>query len=216
MLDWILHIDRTLGDFIVLHGAWVYALLAGIVFGETGLVVLPFLPGDTLLFAAGSFAALGQLNAGLLIGILVFAAVLGNTVNALFARWIYKRYGDAIFSGRLKWLDADALRKTQAFYDKHGGLALILARFVPVVRTFAPFVAGIAGMPWMRFQLYNIAGAVIWVSGLVLAGVLFGNLPWVKQYLNVIILLGVGAAALPVLGALIWKFVGKFFKSKSP
>ena len=208
MLDWILHIDKTLGDFIVMHGAWVYALLAGIVFGETGLVILPFLPGDTLLFAAGSFAALGQIDAVTLCVVLVCAAVLGNTVNALFARWIYAKYGDAIFSGRLKWLDADALNKTQVFYDKHGGLALILARFIPVVRTFAPFVAGIARMPWARFQFYNVLGALIWVCGLVGAGMLFGNLPWVKQYLNVIILIGVGAAALPVLfglGLKIWQ-----------
>lgn len=209
MLDFILNIDKSMGEFIALHGIWIYSLLAAVVFGETGLVVLPFLPGDTLLFAAGSFAALGQLNAPLLIGLLIIAAVLGNTVNAVFARWIYSKYGDTIFSGRLSWLDADGLKKTQAFYDKHGGLALVLSRFIPVMRTFAPFVAGLAGMPWARFQFYNIAGAVIWVGSLVSAGMLFGNLPWVKQYLNVIILIGVGAAALPVLGGIIWKLFKK-------
>ena len=209
MLDFILNIDKSMGEFIALHGIWIYSLLAAVVFGETGLVVLPFLPGDTLLFAAGSFAALGQLNAPLLIGLLIIAAVLGNTVNAVFARWIYSKYGDTIFSGRLSWLDADGLKKTQAFYDKHGGLALVLSRFIPVMRTFAPFVAGLAGMPWARFQFYNTAGAVIWVGSLVSAGMLFGNLPWVKQYLNVIILIGVGAAALPVLGGIIWKLFKK-------
>ena len=207
MLDWILHLDKSMGEFIAMHGAWVYALLAGIVFGETGLVVLPFLPGDTLLFAAGSFAALGHMNMWLLMVLLVAAAVLGNTVNALFARWIYARYGDAIFSGRLKWLDADALNKTQQFYDKHGGLALVLARFVPVVRTFAPFVAGIAGMPWLKFQLYNLLGAVIWVCGLVTLGVLFGNIPFIKEHLSKIILLGIAAAVVPTLAGVAWKML---------
>ncbi len=209
MLDWILHLDKSMGDFIALHGAWIYALLAGIVFGETGLVVLPFLPGDTLLFAAGSFAALGHMNVWILMGVLLTAAVLGNTVNALFARWIYRKYGDAIFSGRLKWLDADALNKTQKFYDKHGGKALILARFVPIVRTFAPFVAGIAQMPWAKFQLYNVVGAVLWVGGLIWLGVAFGNVPLIKQYLNVIILGGIAAAAVPAVIGLVWKLLKK-------
>ncbi len=209
MLDWILHLDKSMGEFITLHGAWIYALLAGIVFGETGLVVLPFLPGDTLLFAAGSFAALGHMNVWVLLAVLLIAAIAGNTVNALFARWIYRRYGDAIFSGRLKWLDADALNKTQAFYNKHGGKALILARFVPIVRTFAPFVAGIAQMPWARFQLYNAIGALLWVGGLVGLGVVFGNVPFIKQYLNVIILGGIAAAAVPALVGLAWKLFKK-------
>lgn len=209
MLDWILHLDKSMGEFIAMHGAWVYALLAGIVFGETGLVVLPFLPGDTLLFAAGSFAALGQMNIGLLMPLIVVAAVLGNTANAVFARWIYKKYGDAIFSGRLSWLDADALNKTQMFYDKHGGKALILARFIPILRTFAPFVAGIARMPWAKFQLYNVVGALLWVCGLLWLGMAFGNVPWIRQYLNVIILGGIGAAAVPALAGLLWKLFKK-------
>jgi membrane-associated protein len=209
MLDWILHLDKSMGDFIALHGAWIYALLAGIIFGETGLIVLPFLPGDTLLFAAGSFAALGHMNAWWLSGILILAAVLGNTVNAVFARWIYAKYGDAIFSRRLKWLDADALNKTQAFYNKHGCKALVIARFIPIVRTFAPFVAGIARMPWTRFQAYNLLGAVLWVGGLVGLGVVFGNVPWIKQYLNVIILGGIGAAMIPALAGLLWKILKK-------
>ncbi len=188
-----------------MHGVWIYALLAGIVFGETGLVVLPFLPGDTLLFAAGSFAAFGHMNIWILMPLIVAAAVLGNTVNALFARWIYRRYGHAIFSGRLKWLDADALNKTHAFYEKHGGLALVLARFIPVVRTFAPFVAGIAQMPWWRFQLFNVIGALIWVCGLLCLGMVFGNVPWIRQYLNVIILGGIAAAAVPAIAGLLWK-----------
>jgi membrane-associated protein len=207
MLDWILHLDKSMGEFITMHGVWIYALLAGIVFGETGLVVLPFLPGDTLLFAAGSFAALGHMNIWLLIPLIVGAAVLGNTLNALIARWIYRRYGDAIFSGRLKWLDADALNKTQVFYDKYGGLALVLARFIPIARTFAPFVAGIAHMPWLRFQFYNVLGAVLWVCGLLCLGMLFGNVPWIRQYLNVIILCGIAAAALPAVAGVLWKLL---------
>lgn len=207
MLDWILHLDKSMGEFIVQHGAWIYALLAGIVFGETGLVVLPFLPGDTLLFAAGSFAALGQMNIWVLMPLLLAAAILGNTVNGLFARWIYAQYGDAIFSGRLKWLDADALRTTQRFFDKHGGKALILARFVPIMRTFAPFVAGVAQMPWVKFQLYNVVGAVIWVCGLLWLGMAFGNVPFIKQHLNVIILLGIGAAAVPAVLGVLWKLL---------
>jgi membrane-associated protein len=207
MLDWIMHLDKSMGDFIAMHGAWVYALLAGIVFGETGLVVLPFLPGDTLLFAAGSFAALGHMNIWLLMPLIVAAAVMGNTLNAIIARWIYAHYGDAVFSGRLKWLDADALNKTQQFYDKHGGLALVLARFIPIVRTFAPFVAGIARMPWIKFQMYNVLGAVIWVCGLLTLGFIFGNVPWIRQYLNVIILGGIGAAAVPAIAGLLWKLL---------
>jgi membrane-associated protein len=206
MLDWILHLDKSMGDFIAVHGAWVYALLAGIVFGETGLVVLPFLPGDTLLFAAGSFAALGHMNIWLLMPLLVGAAVLGNTLNAVIARAIYARYGEAIFSGRLQWLDANALNKTQAFYDKHGGKALVLARFIPILRTFAPFVAGIARMPWARFQLYNLVGALLWVCGLLALGMAFGNVPWIRQYLNVIILGGIAAAAVPAVAGVLWKF----------
>ncbi len=209
MLDWILHLDKSMGEFIALHGAWVYALLAGIVFGETGLVVLPFLPGDTLLFAAGSFAALGHMNIWLLTPLILVAAILGNTLNAIIARWIYAHYGDVIFSGRLKWLDADALNKTQQFYDKHGGLALVLARFIPIARTFVPFVAGIAGIGWFKFQLYNVIGAVLWVCGLLGLGMLFGNVSWIRQYLNVIILCGIAAAAVPAVAGVLWKLFKK-------
>lgn len=205
MIDWIMHIDVKMGEFIAMHGVWIYALLFAVIFAETGLVAFPFLPGDTLLFAAGSFAALNLMNPWILIVLLVFAAILGNTVNALVARWIYAKYGDAIFSGRLKWLDHHALLKTQGFFDKHGGKALVLARFVPVVRTFAPFVAGIAQMPWRRFQMYNSVGAVVWVCGLVVAGMLFGNIPIVQKYLSVIILGGIALAVVPTVFGLLWK-----------
>lgn len=209
MLDWIMHIDVKMGEFIALHGVWIYALLFAVVFAETGLVLLPFLPGDTLLFAAGSFAGLGLINPWVLIALLFLAAVLGNTVNAWFARWVYAKYGEAIFSGKVKWLDHHALNATRGFFDKHGGKALVLARFVPVVRTFAPFVAGIAGMPWQRFQLYNIVGAAVWVGSLVLAGIAFGNMPIVRQYLNVIILVGIAVAVVPTVGGLVWKLLRK-------
>ena len=191
------------------HGQWIYGLLAGIVFGETGLVILPFLPGDTLLFAAGAYVALGMLNGWLLFAILFTAAVAGNTVNYYIARALEKRYGALIFSGKLKWLDHDALTRTHAFYLKHGGKTLVLARFIPIVRTFAPFVAGVAGMKIAAFQLYNVLGAAIWVGSLTLAGMLFGNLPWVKQHLNIIILMGVAAAVLPLVFAALWKLLGK-------
>lgn len=209
MLDWIMHIDVKMGEFIALHGVWIYALLFAVIFAETGLVLLPLLPGDTLLFAAGSFAGLGLINPWVLMGLLFLAAVLGNTVNAWFARWVYAKYGEAIFSGKVKWLDHHALNATRGFFDKHGGKALVLARFVPVVRTFAPFVAGIAGMPWRRFQLYNIVGAAVWVGSLVLAGIAFGNMPIVRQYLNVIILIGIAVAVVPTVGGLIWKLLRK-------
>jgi membrane-associated protein len=209
MIDWILHLDKSMGDFISMHGAWVYALLGGIIFGETGLIVLPFLPGDTLLFAAGSYSALGRMDIGLLMVIVVISAVMGNTLNAMIARWIYKQYGDAIFSGRLRWLDADALNRTQAFYKKHGGKALVLARFIPIVRTFAPFVAGLSGMPWLRFQIYNVLGALLWGVGLLWLGVLFGNVPFIKKYLDLIILGGIGAAAIPAFLGLLWNMLKK-------
>ncbi|MEY3996700.1 MAG: hypothetical protein RL344_1043 [Pseudomonadota bacterium] len=207
MIDWMLNLDKSMGEFITMYGSWIYVLLGSIVFAETGLIFFAFLPGDTLLFAAGSYAASGKINIWYLILIVTSTAVIGNTVNALIARWIYAKYGDTIFSGRLKWLDAKALKHTQDFYDKHGGKALVLARFIPILRTFAPFVAGLSGMSWIRFQIYNILGAFLWGVGLLWLGFLFGNVPFIKNHLDLIILGGLGAAVVPTLLGLLWKLL---------
>jgi membrane-associated protein len=209
MIDWMLNLDKNMGEFIAIYGSWIYVLLGSVVFAETGLIFFAFLPGDTLLFAAGSYAASGKIDIWSLIIIVVFTAIIGNTVNALIARWIYAKYGDAIFSGRLKWLDAKTLKRTQDFYNKHGGKALILARFVPILRTFAPFVAGLSGMPWIRFQIYNILGAFLWGVGLLWLGFLFGNVPFIKNHLDLIILGGLGAAIVPTVIGLLWSFLRK-------
>ena len=199
----VLHIDKFLGVFIQQYGAWVYAVLFLIVFCETGLVVLPFLPGDSLLFIGGAFCAAGTMGLTPLIGLILIAAVAGNTVNFLIGGWI----GPRVFDHHWRFLDQRALKRTHDFYERHGGKTVILARFVPVIRTFAPFVAGVSGMRWTRFQAFNIVGAALWVVGLVLAGYFFGNLPFVRQYLNVIVLVGVAAAAVPVALGAGWKML---------
>lgn len=215
MLDWIFNLDKSMGDFISLYGAWIYTLLGGIVFAETGLIIFSFLPGDTLLFAAGSYAASGKLNIWLLTLIIIVMACIGNTINLLIAKWIYKQYGDTIFNGRLKWLDEDALKKTQDFYKKHGGKTLVLARFIPVLRTFAPFVAGLSKMSWLQFQLYNIMGAILWGASLLWLGYSFGNIPFIKNNLNIIILCGLCAAVVPTVLGLIYNFFKKKNKNNT-
>jgi membrane-associated protein len=201
----ILHFDKSLGYFIAHYGAWVYAILFLIVFCETGLVVLPFLPGDSLLFIGGAFAASGSMNLVGLIVLLLIAAVLGNTVNY----WIGRMIGPKVFESNIpvleRFLDREALRKTHDFYERHGGKTIVLARFVPVVRTFAPFVAGASRMDGGRFQFFNIIGALTWVLLLVFLGYFFGNIPFIRQYLNVIALLGVCAAIVPIVGGALWK-----------
>ncbi|CAM2180125.1 DedA family protein DedA [Paraburkholderia sacchari] len=205
----VLHIDQFLGDFIHQYGAWVYAVLFLIVFCETGLVVVPFLPGDSLLFIGGAFAATHEMNLGLLLVLLVVAAVTGNTVNYLIGHAI----GPKVFNTRIpvleRFLDRAALQKTHDFYERHGGKTIVLARFIPVVRTFAPFVAGVSQMSMRRFQFFNIAGALFWVLLLVLLGFFFGNIPFIRQYLNVIVLVGIGAAIVPVLIGGLWKMLRK-------
>lgn len=201
----LIHIDKFLGIFIQHYGGWVYAILFLIVFCETGLVVLPFLPGDSLLFIAGAFAASGAMSLGMLLVVLLLAAVLGNTLNFLIGSFI----GPKVFDSNWRFLDRDALRKTHSFYERHGGKTLVLARFAPVVRTFAPFIAGVSGMSMVRFQMFNVLGAVLWVGALVIAGYFFGNLPFVRQYLNVIVLVGVFAAVVPLVFGAIWKLVKK-------
>ncbi|WP_244814342.1 VTT domain-containing protein [Caballeronia sp. Lep1P3] len=204
-LGLILHIDKSLGDFIHVYGGWVYAVLFLIVFCETGLVVFPFLPGDSLLFIGGAFAATHEMDLGALIVLLLVAAVAGNTVNY----WIGRAIGPKVFDTNIpvleRFLDRAALQKTHNFYERHGGKTIVIARFVPVVRTFAPFVAGASTMNATRFQLFNVLGAALWVLLLVLLGYFFGNIPFIRQYLNVIVLVGIGAAIVPIALGAVWK-----------
>lgn len=208
--DMIIHVDKYLGTFIAEYGTMVYVVLFAIVFCETGLVVLPFLPGDSLLFIAGAFCATGAMNEWLLMTLLIIAAVTGNTVNY----WIGRAIGQKVFTHDYRWLDKDALRKTHAFYENHGGKTIILARFVPVVRTFAPFVAGVSAMTFAKFQFFNIVGALIWVIGLVVAGYFFGNIPFIRDHLNTIVIVGIGAAVIPVALGGMWKVYRKLAGSR--
>lgn len=201
-LDMILHVDKYLGTVIAEYGTMVYAVLFGIVFAETGLVIFPFLPGDTLLFIGGAFAALGKMDVWLLMALLIVAAVTGNTLNY----WIGQKVGHKVFTHDYKWLDKTALHKTHAFFEKHGGKTIILSRFVPIVRTFAPFVAGVSDMSFVKFQFFNITGAILWVVSLVGAGYFFGNIPILRDHLSFIVLIGVAAAVLPVVLGGMWKF----------
>jgi membrane-associated protein len=212
-LDMILHVDKYLGTVIAQYGTMVYWVLFAIVFCETGLVVLPFLPGDSLLFIGGAFAAGGAMDPWLLCLLLIVAAVAGNTVNY----WIGSAIGHKVFTQDYKWLDKAALQKTHAFYEKHGGKTIILARFVPIVRTFAPFVAGVSEMTFAKFQFFNVSGAVLWVGSLVAAGYFFGDLditiPFInyhlviKDHLNTIVLVGLGAAVVPLALGGLWKLL---------
>ncbi len=194
LFDMVLHVDKTLGTLLAQYGLYVYIVLFAIVFCETGLVVLFFFPGDTLLFIAGAFCATGEMNYPLLTALLVAAAVLGNTLNY----YIGQAIGHRVFSHNYRWINKDALQRTHDFFEKHGGKTIIVARFVPVVRTFAPFVAGVSEMTHARFQLFNITGAVLWVVSLVTAGYLFGNIPVVREHLTEIVLVGISAAMVPL------------------
>ncbi len=200
--DMLLHVDKTLGYLLATYGIYVYAVLFAIVFCETGLVVLFFFPGDTLLFIAGAFCATGEMNYLFLMALLITAAVTGNTLNY----WIGSRIGQRVFTHDYRWINKDALTRTHEFFEKHGGKTIILARFVPVVRTFAPFVAGVSKMTHARFQFFNFTGAFLWVISLVTAGYFFGNIPWVRDHLTAIVLVGVGAAVVPVALGGLYKF----------
>ncbi|AIY43242.1 DedA protein [Collimonas arenae] len=204
-VDIILHVDKSLGFLIREYGTLVYMVLFLIVFCETGLVVFPFLPGDTLLFIGGAFCATGEMNIWLLMALLLIAATTGNTLNY----WIGSLIGHKVYTHDYRWLDKNALQKTHAFYEHHGGKTIILSRFVPIVRTFAPFVAGVSEMTFSKFQFFNIIGALAWVVGLVSAGYFFGNIPVIRDHLNTIVLIGVGAAVVPVALGGLWKFYKK-------
>lgn len=206
--DMILHVDKTLGNLLAQYGVYVYAVLFAIVFCETGLVVLFFFPGDTLLFIAGAFCATGEMSYWPLMALLITAAVTGNTLNY----WIGEMIGQRVFTHDYRWINKDALHRTHNFFEKHGGKTIILARFVPVVRTFAPFVAGVSDMTHARFQLYNFTGAALWVITLVTGGYFFGNIPVVRDHLTVIVLIGVGAAIVPLALGGLWKFGRKMLR----
>jgi membrane-associated protein len=181
----ILALDQTLASIAAEYGPWLYALLFAVIFAETGLVVTPFLPGDSLLFIAGTVVASAGLNIHVLVPLLILAAVLGDSVNYSIGHYIGPRIFDKPDS---RWFKQDHLRRTQAFYDKYGGVTIIIGRFVPIIRTFAPFLAGVAGMEYRRFFAFNVVGGILWVASLVYAGYVFGNIPWVKDNLTWIVI----------------------------
>lgn len=196
MFDFILHIDVHLAAMVATYGIWIYAILFLIVFCETGLVVTPFLPGDSLLFVAGTLAATGQMNPHTLVALLIVAAILGDAVNYSIGRL----FGQRLFSNPQSRIFRQAyLERTHAFYERHGGKTIILARFVPIVRTFAPFVAGMGKMNYRHFALFNVTGGIIWVTAFVYAGYWFGNMPIVKQNLELLILGIIFVSVLPGL-----------------
>jgi membrane-associated protein len=204
-LDLFSAMDRFLVAIVEQNIALVYVTLAIIFFSETGLVFMAFLPGDSLLFVSGAVAALPQaqakgLNVHLLIIVVTTAAVLGNTVNYALGAWLGKK----VYDGTIRWIDQAALKKTHDFYERHGGKTVMIARFVPVVRSFAPLVAGASGMDFRKFQLFNVLGAAVWVVLLVYGGYLFGNVPIIKDNLGIILIVGIAAALGPmVLAALL-------------
>jgi len=183
--DFLVHLDQHLRAFAQEHGVWIYALLFLIVFCETGLVVTPFLPGDSLLFVAGSVAAIGSMNVHLLVVLLIVAAILGDNTNY----WIGRYIGPRVFKRDDSWFfKRTYVDLANSFFARHGGKTLIIARFVPIVRTYAPFVAGVGRMPMSRFVAFNVVGGVVWVTSLTYAGYWFGNLPWVKENLTLVII----------------------------
>lgn len=183
LIDFILHIDQYLEVFVQTYGVWVYALLFLVVFVETGLVVMPFLPGDSLLFVVGAMAGAGLLSLPLVLALLLIAAILGDQCNYLIGRY----YGDVLLQSDSRFFNRKAYDQAHAFYDRFGGITIIIARFMPFVRTFAPFVAGVAKMDRSRFTLFNVIGAVLWVVGIGMAGYLFGHIGWVKANLDKVI-----------------------------
>jgi membrane-associated protein len=195
-VDVFLHLDKHLEAVVAQYGAWVYALLFAIIFVETGLVVMPFLPGDSLLFVCGALAAIGALNLPLLMVLLVVAAVLGDALNYAIGRHVGPRVWQWEQS---RFFNRAAFDRTHAFYEKHGAITIIVARFLPFVRTFAPFVAGVAEMTYPRFALYNVVGGVVWICSLTLLGYAIGNLPWVKEHFSWVALALIVVPGLPAV-----------------
>jgi membrane-associated protein len=195
-IDVFLHIDKHLEAVVAQYGVWVYAILFAIIFVETGLVVMPFLPGDSLLFVCGAIAAIGGLSLPALIGLLIVAAVLGDATNYAIGR----HFGPRVWRWeQSRFFNRAAFDRTHAFYERHGAITIIVARFVPFVRTFAPFVAGVADMTYPKFALYNVVGGVLWVTSLTVLGYLVGNLPWVKAHFTWVALALIIVPGLPAV-----------------
>ena len=193
LVDLFLHLDKHLSAVITQYGIWTYGLLFLVIFIETGLVVVPFLPGDSLIFAAGTFASLGSLNIWLLFLLLAFAAVLGDTVNY----WIGHFLGDRAY--QIKWIKKEYLDRTHGFFEKYGNKTIFLARFVPIVRTFAPFVAGIGRMSYKDFFSYNVFGGIAWVALFSFAGYFFGNIPFIRDHFSIVVLAIVFISVIPMV-----------------
>ena len=196
----LLALDQTVATLAAQYGEWVYAILFVIIFAETGLVVCPFLPGDSILFIAGTVVAVANLNVHVLVIVLIIAAVLGDSVNYGVGHYIGPK---AFQRPDSRWFRQEYLRRTQAFYDKYGGVTIIIGRFVPIIRTFAPFLAGVAGMSYRRFLCFNIVGGCLWISSLVYAGYLFGNIPWVKDNLSLIVVAIVVVSLIPAVSTFV-------------
>jgi membrane-associated protein len=200
-IDFVLHLDRHLVELLTRFDLWIYAILFLIIFAETGFVVTPFLPGDSLLFAVGALAAVdtsGTLNAAIVSAVLIAAAILGNTLNYSIGRAI----GPPAFSGRYRFLRVEYLQRTEEFFQRYGGMTIVVSRYMPIIRTFAPFVAGVGRMPYGRFQAYNIAGGATWVLIFVWGGYLFGNIPIIKDNFGIVTVLIIIVSVLPVIIAM--------------
>ena len=212
LLDFVLHVDRYLREFVMTYGAWVYALLFAIVFVETGLVVMPFLPGDSLLFVVGALCGVGLMHLAPSIGLLWLAAVLGNQTNYTIGRAV----GHKVWSWeQSRWFNRRAFEQAHAFYERYGGITIVAARFMPFLRTFAPFVAGVAAMTRAKFSFYDVTGGGLWVVSIILAGYLFGNLPWVQQNFSLIVwLMILVPGVLALLGA--WRARGAQAVQRTP
>lgn len=198
LIDFILHIDKHLNDFILEYDKLVYLFLFAIIFVETGLIIMPILPGDSLLFAVGMFAAQGSLNLMLVIVLLIIAAILGDMVNFLVGNYFGERALQLKVFGK-QLVKKEHLVKTHEFYEKHGSKTIIIARFIPLVRTFAPFVAGVGNMKFKTFITYNIVGGVLWIVGLTLAGYFLGEIPWIKNNFEKVIFIIIGVSVLPII-----------------
>jgi membrane-associated protein len=208
LIDLVLHLDKHLINLTAQYGVWIYAILFAIVFAETGFVVTPFLPGDSLLFVAGSLAALGNMEIHLLVVIICVAAILGNTINYEIGRWL----GPRVFKNReSRWLNPHYLDRTHEFFEQWGSASVIVARFVPFLRTYVPFVAGIGAMPRGKYQVFTWIGALAWGAGLCYLGYFFGNIPWVKAHLGFLVIAVIVVSVLPiVIGVL-----RSYFKTRS-
>ena len=195
LIDLFVNLDEHLSLVITRYGTWTYLILFLVIFMETGLVVTPFLPGDSLLFAAGTFAALGALNITLMFLLLFAAAVLGDTVNY----WIGRRIGPRVFDMNVRWLKREYLERTHRFYERHGGKTIFLARFIPIIRTFAPFVAGVGEMSYGRFLAYNVVGGLVWTAGFTFLGYFFGNIPIVRENFSFVVVGIIFISVLPIV-----------------